>query len=1334
MSWVLFFYFFVFLPLLFVNLLFILFLLQVGMLLRRLSKLCAQGTTEYLIILSIVIVFALIVVAYFSGNLFPRSESISLEQNKNFWRSQDIALYDAGLDENGDTFFMIKNNTRQTITLTGYRLNGVKKSFSGALPSLKPGEKKIIFIARQDACDGSVCNYSDFAILYTSKYGLDKYSNSNDLLIEKVPNITRLNFSSNTLVCANNDEVGVCNVQSLEDLNAAGSSGEIQFNNNGAFGADENFYWDANYDRLGIGTKNPKSQIDVAGNNGSSLLVSNGSIDLNGGAFNLNDGVFSLTNGYFNVPYASFIPTSLSSDLLLYLPFNWSLMSSRGHGEVFSRSDSASGSTATFSFKGGQIYSTNNYSNVPRFEPMKVGMGVWIENVRRNLLTYSSFESGGTPPTGWTNNGLVTATTISSYPLHLSYSANLVSGGSVGQLYRAVTLTNGDSYPFFCHAMLVPSGAVDGAIDSSVVTLYAGAPIDTNYVPIGNGWYKLTGNVVGTGSAVNYGVQLQPNQNIVVDACQIESNNSNRGVPYSTTYIANTTSVYYRGEETLGYYVWRGLGGSQRSADRLIYPHKGTISFWFKPDWSTGEPNTDNYFVEVPNVVRLYYSYSDQKFYAQLYDGSSWTNASISIPTNFVKGNEHYVSFRWNSSSGLKLYVDGNYASNSVTWTPQWEQITTDSLLYVGSKSTTGGRADSLIGDFAIFNRDLSDNEVNAIYYSKAPINDYQRSDNVLLQYNYRAYQPGSIRITGEMYSGSVNTPLVVTSNLSIGYSVLPYPTNLGAHTIFHLPFSNKVVDGSRREVGTFIRNDADNGSAVRGNEHTHKYEGVDANVPRIDSGFVSNTVSFDASAAPGNFGIWIEESRKNVALNSSFEEGDPPTNWIAQTGCTASQTTSQEIHGDYSVNITSTGVCRYYQSIDFTGAAVKHQITAYVWRNESSAWGGPIDSTIASLYASAGLTSNALSTVYTYMGNGWHRLVSEFTPNGGNYYVGVYLPSAGRNIFVDAIQVERKGDDSAAYFPSTYIPTATVAKTRAKEGLYYDLPESFNSAKGFFSVWFKPYWTNAISGDNDDKYFFYIPGVMRVRLDGVNNRLAVEHWGGTSWVLTAYTTTSVIKYYWNHLVCGWYYNSNFCMLNNSYFYSSVSWTPQSVDGKKIYIGSDENMNNQFNGQLFGFIFADTSIYNSQSRQLYYNNGMVEDYHRLDLLNLIDSNSTSVTSGSVAINGFVRAGPGSELVPTHSFSFDKNSGLFSPSIGSLGFSTNGVEALRVDRDGRVGIGTTSPVQKLDVNAVMHLNPIDSPGACDSGVRGSVYYDDSMNEPCFCNGSAWVQFDGGGNCT
>ena len=46
---------------------------------------------------------------------------------------------------------------------------------------------------------------------------------------------------------------------------AAGTSGQIQFNDSSAFGADSNLFWDNTNKRLGVGTSSPATALEVAG-------------------------------------------------------------------------------------------------------------------------------------------------------------------------------------------------------------------------------------------------------------------------------------------------------------------------------------------------------------------------------------------------------------------------------------------------------------------------------------------------------------------------------------------------------------------------------------------------------------------------------------------------------------------------------------------------------------------------------------------------------------------------------------------------------------------------------------------------------------------------------------------------------------------------------------------------------------------------------------------------------------------------------------------------------------------------------------------------------------
>jgi len=68
------------------------------------------------------------------------------------------------------------------------------------------------------------------------------------------------------------------------------------------------------------------------------------------------------------------------------------------------------------------------------------------------------------------------------------------------------------------------------------------------------------------------------------------------------------------------------------------------------------------------------------------------------------------------------------------------------------------------------------------------------------------------------------------------------------------------------------------------------------------------------------------------------------------------------------------------------------------------------------------------------------------------------------------------------------------------------------------------------------------------------------------------------------------------------------------------------------------------------------------------------------TGGGVklAVAGAVGPQNGSAASPTHTFYSDTNTGMFRAAVDTLGFSTAGSEAMRIDSSGNVGIGTSSP--------------------------------------------------------
>ncbi len=108
-----------------------------------------------------------------------------------------------------------------------------------------------------------------------------------------------------------------------------------------------------------------------------------------------------------------------------------------------------------------------------------------------------------------------------------------------------------------------------------------------------------------------------------------------------------------------------------------------------------------------------------------------------------------------------------------------------------------------------------------------------------------------------------------------------------------------------------------------------------------------------------------------------------------------------------------------------------------------------------------------------------------------------------------------------------------------------------------------------------------------------------------------------------------------------------------------------------------------------------YNLGDINNYFSSGYItNLSGSNlnfNTINISGNTSSSGQFLAADGTAALPSYAFINATGTGLYRPSDNILGISTAGVERMRVDSSGRVGIGTTNPVAALDVVGRINLN-------------------------------------------
>lgn len=93
----------------------------------------------------------------------------------------------------------------------------------------------------------------------------------------------------------------------------------------------------------------------------------------------------------------------------------------------------------------------------------------------------------------------------------------------------------------------------------------------------------------------------------------------------------------------------------------------------------------------------------------------------------------------------------------------------------------------------------------------------------------------------------------------------------------------------------------------------------------------------------------------------------------------------------------------------------------------------------------------------------------------------------------------------------------------------------------------------------------------------------------------------------------------------------------------------------------------------------------------------------TTTPGQILdVNGTVRAGAGTVLVAAFNTTADNNTGMYFPAADNIGLVTGGVEAVRVDANGNIGIGSISPVQKIDIAGTAQMTGFKLPTGAASG--------------------------------
>lgn len=255
--------------------------------------------------------------------------------------------------------------------------------------------------------------------------------------------------------------------------------------------------------------------------------------------------------------------------------------------------------------------------------------------------------------------------------------------------------------------------------------------------------------------------------------------------------------------------------GAQISGNNYehINTNQGTISFWFKPSWSGSDTITRSLFTNYGTAGNgAIHIYKDTRLRMTLYGLAGYVNID---PSSIVAGNWYHVVFRWNSQNPVSTtYYSDAYFNNtqsngtSAAWTPG----TFNPKQYIGSYFDGTSQAQSLIDDFAIYDRVLTTAEITSLYNSgngneagyvaDSSLKFYAKMDGSgtlnPVTYNGGASSSKMTRASSELTGG---TNILLNGNMEVSAGGVPTNWTNGGATLSDAEANNILYDTRSQKV-----------------------------------------------------------------------------------------------------------------------------------------------------------------------------------------------------------------------------------------------------------------------------------------------------------------------------------------------------------------------------------------------------------------------------------------------------------------------------------------------------------------------------------------------------